>query len=57
VRSVTNSTRQDAEELLQLAASIPIHTDVELYPLRQANVVLQRLKESKVKGAAVLHVA
>jgi len=57
VRSVANSTRQDAEELLHLAAAIPIHTDVELYSLQQANTVLQRLKESKIKGAAVLQVA
>jgi propanol-preferring alcohol dehydrogenase len=57
VRSVTNSTRQDAEELLRLAASIPIRTDVELYPLQQANAVLQRLKESEIKGAAVLQIA
>lgn len=57
VRSVANSTRQDAEELLRLAAGIPIHTDVEIYPLQQANAVLQRLKQSKVRGAAVLQVA
>lgn len=57
VRSVTNLTRQDAEELLRLAASIPIRTDVELYPLQQANAVLQRLKESEIKGAAVLQIA
>ncbi len=57
VRSVANSTREDAEDLLRLAASIPIHTDVELYPLQQANAVLQRLKQSKIKGAVVLQVA
>ena len=57
VRSVANSTRQDAEELLHLAAAIPIHTDVELYPLNEANAVLQRLKQSKIKGAAVLQIA
>jgi len=57
VRSVANSTRQDAEELLHLAAAIPIQTDVELYSLQQANTVLQRLKESKINGAAVLQVA
>jgi propanol-preferring alcohol dehydrogenase len=57
VRSVANSTRQDAEELLRLAAEIPIHTDVELYPLDQANAVLQRLKRAEVQGAAVLQVA
>jgi propanol-preferring alcohol dehydrogenase len=57
VRSVANSTRRDAEELLQLAAEIPIHTDVELYPLAEANTVLQRLKRAEVQGAAVLQVA
>jgi propanol-preferring alcohol dehydrogenase len=57
VRSVTNATRQDAEELLRLAVEIPIHTDVELYRLDQANTVLQRLKRAEVQGAAVLHVA
>jgi propanol-preferring alcohol dehydrogenase len=54
VRSVANATRQDAEELLRLAAEIPIHTDVELYPLADANAVLQRLKRGEVRGAAVL---
>ena len=57
VRSVANSTRRDAEELFLLAVEIPIHTDVELYRLDQANAVLQRLKRAEVQGAAVLQVA
>ena len=56
VRSVANSTRRDAEELLRLAAEIPLHTDVELYPLAQANHILNRLKRSEIRGAAVLKV-
>ena len=56
LRSVANMTRQDAEELLQLAAQISIHTEVEVYPLAEANQVLQRLKDSQVRGAAVLEV-
>ena len=56
LRSVANMTRQDAEELLQLAAQIPIHTDVEVYPLAEANRVLQRLKGRQVRGAAVLEI-
>ncbi len=56
VRSVANATRQDAAELLQLAAEIPIRTDVELYPLTEANAVLQRLKRGEVQGAAVLEI-
>jgi len=56
LRSVANMTRRDAEELLQLAAEIPIHTDVEVYPLAEANRVLQRLKDRQVRGAAVLEI-
>lgn len=56
LRSVANVTRQDAEEFLPLAAQIPIKTEVELYPLSEANAVLQRLKASKIKGAAALSV-
>jgi len=57
LRSVANMARQDAEELLQLATQIPIHTDVEVYPLAEANRVLQRLKDRQVRGAAVLEIS
>ncbi|MFQ5752482.1 MAG: zinc-dependent alcohol dehydrogenase family protein [bacterium] len=54
VRSVANCTRQDAVELLKLAAEIPIHTDVEVAHFSEANQVLQRLKKAEIRGAAVL---
>ena len=54
VRSVANATRRDAEELLSLAAQIPIHTDVEVMPLEWANEALLRIKRSQVNGAIVL---
>ena len=56
VRSVANATRQDAEELLQIAAEIPIRTEIEVLPLSEANRALQRVKESKINGAAVLEI-
>ncbi|MFQ6078517.1 MAG: zinc-dependent alcohol dehydrogenase family protein, partial [Thermodesulfobacteriota bacterium] len=43
VRSVANSTRQDAEDLLHLAAEIPIKTEVQVFPLEEANCALQLL--------------
>jgi D-arabinose 1-dehydrogenase-like Zn-dependent alcohol dehydrogenase len=43
-------------DLLDLAAQIPIHTDVEVHPLDAANEVLARVKRSQVRGAAVLQV-
>jgi len=57
LRSVANMTRRDAEELLQLAAQIRIHAEIEVYPLADANQVLQRLKHRQVRGAAVLEVS
>lgn len=56
VRSVANSTREDAQGLLEVAARIPVHTEVETYTLGEANRVLQRLKARQVQGAAVLTV-
>ncbi|MBI5499876.1 MAG: zinc-dependent alcohol dehydrogenase family protein [Deltaproteobacteria bacterium] len=54
VRSVANSTRRDVEELLELAPRIPIRTEVEEYRLEEANGVLRRLKESRIRGAGLL---
>lgn len=54
VRSVANSTREDVRDFLEVAAEIPIKTEVALFPLNDANRVLQLLKASKIEGAAVL---
>ena len=54
LRSVANFTRADAAAFLELAAAIPIQTEVTVYPLAAANAVLQRLKASQIRGAAVL---
>ena len=56
LRSVTASTRRDAEELLTLAAEIPIRTEVERFPLAGANEALRRLKSSRIRGAGVLEI-
>ena len=56
VRSVTNFTRQDAEDLLRLAAAIPVRTEVEVFSLHEANLALQRLKAARLRGAAVLQI-
>ncbi len=54
VRSVANFTRQDAEELLALAAEIPIRTTVQTFPLEAANEALLALKRSQIEGTGVL---
>lgn len=57
VRSVANSTRQDARELLRDAALIPVVSRVQEYELEQANEALLDLKEDRVRGSAVLRVS
>jgi len=57
VRSVANATRRDARELLELAAAIPIRTDVETYSLEQCNEVMRRLKRSEIRGGAVFQIS
>jgi propanol-preferring alcohol dehydrogenase len=54
IRSVTASTRQDGFELLEAAAEIPIRTEIQSFPLQDANRALQLLKAGKINGAGVL---
>jgi len=54
VRSVTASTRRDGEELLELAAAIPLRPEVETFPLIAANEALAALKASRLRAAGVL---
>jgi propanol-preferring alcohol dehydrogenase len=54
LRSVANLTRRDGEEFLELAARVPVQTEVETLPLAQANVALERLRRGDVSGALVL---
>jgi alcohol dehydrogenase, propanol-preferring len=52
--SVANLTRRDGEEFLALAPTVPVRTRVEPFPLEQANEALARLRDGRVRGAAVL---
>ena len=56
VRSVANNTRQDGHDFLRIAAEIPIHTEIEAFPLAEANRALNKLKSDAIRGAAVLQV-
>jgi len=57
LRSVANATKQNGEELLQIAADIPIRTTTQVFPLKDANKVLELLKAGKISGAAVLRIS
>ena len=54
--SVANLTRRDGEEFIELAPRIPVHTEVEPYPLESANEALDDLRAGRLRGAAVLRV-
>jgi len=54
LRSVANLTRRDGEELFALAPRIPIRTEVEAFPLQQANEALAKLRRGDVRGALAL---
>ena len=54
LRSVANVTRRDAAEFVALASEIPIHPDIEVHPLADGNIALQRVASGAVDGAAVL---
>ena len=56
LRSVANNTRRDGEDFLRIAAEIPIRTEIEVFPLGDANRALNSLKNDAVRGAAVLQV-
>jgi len=54
VRSVANLTRRDGEEFLALAPKVPVKTEVQTFPLEDANEALNRLRSGRITGAAVL---
>lgn len=54
IASVANLTRQDAQEFLALAPTVPVKTDVHTYRLSEANRALEDLRRGAFTGAAVL---
>jgi alcohol dehydrogenase, propanol-preferring len=54
LRSVANLTRRDGEEFLALAPQVPVRTEVEVHPLTEANLALDRLRRGQIRGGAVL---
>jgi alcohol dehydrogenase, propanol-preferring len=54
LRSVANVTRRDASEFIELAAEAPIRADIEVHPLADGNLALQRIASGAAHGAPVL---
>ncbi len=56
VRSVTANTRNDGEELLRIAARVPLHVRTTAYSFEDADRALSDLAGDRVDGAAVLRI-
>jgi alcohol dehydrogenase, propanol-preferring len=54
LRSVTNMTRADARDFIQIADEIGLRPKVTAFPLDQANEALLAVKNDAIDGAAVL---
>ncbi|MGQ0835622.1 MAG: zinc-dependent alcohol dehydrogenase family protein [Gammaproteobacteria bacterium] len=54
VSSVANLTRRDGEEFMRIAAEVDLRPAIETFPLERANEALARLRDGRLKGAAVL---
>jgi propanol-preferring alcohol dehydrogenase len=54
IESVANLTREDGRRFMELAARVPLRTEVHRYPLEQANAALDDLRHGRFSGAAVL---
>jgi propanol-preferring alcohol dehydrogenase len=54
ITTVANATRRDAREFMELAAEAGVATQVQPFPMRAANEVLQQLKHGRTTGSAVL---
>jgi propanol-preferring alcohol dehydrogenase len=52
--SVANLTRRDGEEFLALAPRVPVRTEIQKFPLEEANLALAQLRAGNLRGAAVL---
>jgi propanol-preferring alcohol dehydrogenase len=54
IRSVANLTRADGRDLLALAPTVPVRTEVTTYPLERAAEALEDLRAGRFSGAAVI---
>ena len=56
LRSVANLTRGDGEEFIALAPQVPVQTEIQVYPLSEANHALDDMRHGRVRGTAVLKI-
>jgi propanol-preferring alcohol dehydrogenase len=56
IKTVANVTHRDIAGFLPVAAEVPLHVEVEVYPLEAANRALRELRAGGIRGAKVLKI-
>lgn len=56
LRSVANLTREDGEQLLEIAPKVPVKTQVTVFKLDQLNEAIEQFRLGKIKGTAVIKI-
>ena len=57
ITSVANLTRRDGDEFLKIAPRVPVKPKVEIFPLEEANTALEKFRQGKLSGNAVLKIS
>lgn len=57
IQSIANLTRNDSRDFFSMLSTVPIHTEVTIYPLEKAQQALDDLRHGKFHGAAVLQIS
>ena len=57
ITSVANLTRRDGDEFLEVAPRVPVRTEIQIFPLEEANLALDQFRAGQLKGTAVLVVS
>ena len=55
--SVAQLTHRDGEEFFEIAPQVPVKTKTEIFPLEEANTALEKFRNGKLNGTAVLKIA
>ena len=55
--SVANLTRRDGEEFLDLARRVRVNTQIETFPLEEANAAIEKFRAGELAGTAVLKIS
>jgi len=54
IRGTLIGSRKDMQDVIDISAKHNIQVVTETFPLKEANVVLQKLKNSEIEARAVL---